>query len=259
MRIKAGFPTTIVRVLVLALMGLALVSCSGRQDVPVKVSTVVTADSIPRASTALASDFMLGPEDFLEIRFIGDSSLNIETEVKPDGTISVPLLEEAVNVTGMTPKDLERHIVAEVSNYLRNPKVYVNVKDVGSSSVFVLGEVRNPQIVYDQPLTLASVIARCGGLVRDSAPGQILVVRKWNQAEPLIFEVNFEAFLDGESMMPDLPLQRYDIVVVPRSRISKITEFIENFFETPYSIPRLGIETAIFFDVLEGKYQSFYR
>ncbi len=259
MRIKAGFQSTLMLVAVILLAGLALVSCSGRQDVPVKVTTLASADSIPRGNSTFANDFLLGPEDFLEIRYLGDSSLNIETEVRPDGTVSAPLLSESVNVFGMTPKDLERHLEANISDYLRNPKVFVNVKDVGSSSVFVLGEVRNPQIVADYPLTLSSVISKCGGLVRDSDSGQILVIRKWNQAEPMVFEVNFDALLDGKSMMPDLALQRYDIVVVPRNRISKVSEFIETFFEVSYAIPRFGIETAIFFDVLEGSYQSYAR
>jgi len=259
MRIKAGTPG-IIPFACLALIGvLTLVSCSGRQDVPVKVTTMSSPDSTSMATHPISNDFFLGPEDFIEIRFHGDATLDMETEVRPDGTLSIPLLDEPVQVFGMTPRDLELHIEAGVARFLKNPSVFVNVKDVGSSSVFVLGEVRNPQIVSVSPMTLSAVLSRCGGLNRDSDAGQIIVIRKWNQAEPIYFEVNYDSFLGGESMLPDLPLMRYDIVIVPRSRISKVKEFIENFFEAPYAIPRLGIETAIFFDVLSGSYEGYIR
>jgi protein involved in polysaccharide export with SLBB domain len=257
MRFKAGSIRAFSLVLNVVLVGLMLVSCSGRQDIPVKVTAIAPADSVPKMPTSMGSDFMLGPQDFLEIRFLGEPSLNLETRVRPDGTLSVPLINEPVQVFGMTPKNLEHKIEEDISKFLRNSRVFVNVKDIGSSSVFVLGEVRSPQIVTDQPLTLASVISRCGGLSRDSDAGQILVIRKWNQEEPLVFEINFDSFLDGESILSDLPLQRYDVVIVPRNRISKISEFMSVFFEGPRAIPRLGIDTAIFFDVLDGSYQSY--
>ena len=220
MRFKAGSIRAFSLVLNVVLVGLMLVSCSGRQDIPVKVTAIAPADSVPKMPTSMGSDFMLGPQDFLEIRFLGEPSLNLETRVRPDGTLSVPLINEPVQVFGMTPKNLEHKIEEDISKFLRNSRVFVNVKDIGSSSVFVLGEVRSPQIVTDQPLTLASVISRCGGLSRDSDAGQILVIRKWNQEEPLVFEINFDSFLDGESILSDLPLQRYDVVIVPRSRNS---------------------------------------
>jgi len=238
---------------------MAMVSCSGRQDVPVHVTAISTADSISQSFEPPGNDFMLGPQDALEIRFLDEPNLNMDTRVKPDGTISVPYLEDAIQVFGMTPKDLEKTIEGGISKYLKNPKVFVNVTEVGSSSVFVLGEVRNPQIVDDQPLTLASALSRCGGLTDDSDAGQILVIRKWNRVEPLVYEVDFDRFLGGKSVLPDLPLQRYDIVIVPRDRISKVSEFIKAFFETPYSIPRFGIETAVFFDVLNGSYNGYIR
>lgn len=259
MRLTAGTQGAALRAIILSMAAMALISCSGGQDVPVRVTTLAQPDSMPRVSSPLARDFYLGPKDFLEIRFLGDPSLNLETEVRPDGTLSVPLLEESIQVFGMTPKDLEAHIAARVDRYLKNPEVFVNVKVVGSSSVFVLGEVRTPQIVESQPLTLSSVLSRCGGLTHEGESGQILVIRKWNQSEPLVFEIDYDRFLAGESMLPDLPLQRYDIVIVPRTRISRVTQFISDIFETPYAIPRLGIETAVFFDVLEGSYQGYIR
>jgi len=130
---------------------------------------------------------------------------------------------------------------------------------LGSAAVFVLGEVRNPQIVESQPLTLSAAISRCGGFTKEGEGDQILVVRKWNQPEPIVIEIDFDRFMKGESLLPDIPLQRYDIVIVPRTRISKVTDFIKNFFEVPYAIPRFGIETAVFFDVLEGSYQGYIR
>ncbi len=83
------------------------------------------------------------------------------------------------------------------------------------------------------------------------------MIRHWNQENPVVFEIDFDAFLDGQSIFPDMPLQRYDVVIVPKSRIVQVSEFISNTFEPATKIPRFGTELIYFFNILNDKYSGY--
>lgn len=257
MRPQAGITRPGLIALCLFLIPLLLASCVGRQEVPVKVTALSPADSIPYPESPRGGDFLLGPGDIMEIRFLGDKQLNTEVLIRPDGYISIPLVPESIMASGMSLAELELELESQIGRYLVNNDIYLNLTSVGSQQIFVLGEVRNPQIVKVQPSTLASVLSECGGLTREARAGQILVIRKWNQDQPVVFEINFDSFLDGESLIPDMPLQRYDIVIVPQSRITEVAEFLKNTFESATAVPRFGTELIYFFNILNHNYSGY--
>ena len=236
----------------LPMLVIVLGGCSGGKNVPVKVHTLTGEESIAGAGFLQSeSRYLLGPGDLLRVSFLGEEILNNNLRVTPDGYVSVPLVDRPVLVAGMTIDEFKQVIEKEVSQYLIEPKVYLHMIELGEKQVFVLGQVANPHIATSEPLTLTGVISACGGIKEDGQRKQIIVIRRNAGGEPTVFEVNFLALLNGESLLPDIPLQRYDIVIVPKSRIAKMSDFIQSFFGDTIAIPRLGVEMIILQDALE--------
>jgi polysaccharide export outer membrane protein len=243
----------------LLFFALLAVSCSHRADAPVMSFPMQSQASGLHSLPATEQDFLLGPKDALVIQFYGDPTMNTEIMVRPDGMISIPLFQESVFVTGMTMDELENLVEVELSRYLVNPDVFISLQAVGSHQVFVLGEVRNPQVVSDSPMMLSSVIARCGGFSPDAVTSQVLVLRRSPGKESQVVEVDFDALLSGDSALPDLPLQRYDLVIVPRSKIADLRNFVNNIFEPMISVPRFGLDMYLFYEALHDNYMGYGR
>ena len=88
------------------------------------------------------SGFVIGPEDVLSIVFWHDKDLS-RGIVRPDGKISVPLLNE-IQAAGLTPADLRAQLAAESKRFFENPNVTVVVRQINSLKVFITGQVVKP-------------------------------------------------------------------------------------------------------------------
>jgi polysaccharide export outer membrane protein len=212
--------------------GLALVlllaGCGGgAKKPPVQVRVLEDDPQLPPEYLERPVRYIIGPGDQLRISFLGEEVLNNNMNVTPDGYINVPLLDEPLLAAGLDLSELHDVIVEKLSRLLKNPQIYLNVNDMGSQHVFVLGHVTVPQMASTEPLTLASVISVCGGIKRDGQRKQVIVVRRNPGGDPIVFEVNFMELLKGNSLMPDIPLQRYDIVIVPKSRVANVRDFVQ--------------------------------
>ncbi len=71
-----------------------------------------------------ASDYILAPQDQLEIRIIGQKDLDTKQTITPDGTISLPLLNR-VTAQGQTLAAFNKYLSAEFAKYIKNPQVVV--------------------------------------------------------------------------------------------------------------------------------------
>ena len=208
--------------------------CAGCADWYVTYTDINDAirasENVERRLEKINGKYILGATDSIQLIVRNGPNLSGSHTIRPDGYISVPLLPEPVLASGMTLLELENYLEERVGDYLVIADIFLNLVTLGSQQIFVLGEVRNPQIVKGQPITLASALSECGGLTKEARAGQILVIRHWNQENPVVFEIDFDAFLDGQSIFPDMPLQRYDVVIVPKSRILACDDFINLVF-----------------------------
>ena len=88
-------------------------------------------------------DFLLGPEDVLEVVVWRNQDLSGEVVIRPDGKVSMPLIGD-VMASGLTADQLAERIAGRLKEFKENPTVSVSVKAVNSYNVYVLGEVRKP-------------------------------------------------------------------------------------------------------------------
>lgn len=173
------------------------------------------------------SEYRFQVGDSLAIRSYYDPQLNQEVFVRPDGCISLLFMGD-VNVVGMTPSKLDEIVTDAYRGIVQSPEVTVVLKETSGSSVYLGGEVKHPSV---QPLrgqlTLLQSIALAGGFLSSANLNQVLLMRKQTDGSFKTYKLNVEEVL--ESNTPDLYLQRYDIVYVPKSTIANVNQFVDQY------------------------------
>jgi polysaccharide export outer membrane protein len=160
------------------------------------------------------SDYRIGPDDVLTIVFWEEKDLSTEVVVRPDGNISLPLLND-LKAAGITPEQLRLRIVEEARQYVEEPNATVLVKQVNSRKVFIMGQVHKPGAYpLTGPTTVVQLIATAGGLADFASIKNILVMRSENGRQ-IPYRVNYKQILDLKNLSQNIELKPGDTVIVP--------------------------------------------
>jgi polysaccharide export outer membrane protein len=160
---------------------------------------------------APAGDYRIGPEDMLDIAVWKNEALSRKVPVRPDGMISLPLLND-VHAEGMTPMELRDVLIKRLAEYIPNPEVSVIVQEVHSPKASVLGEVAHPGR-YDLKgrTTVLDLLAAAGGLTEFASRSRIVILRDGG-ARGRRIRFNYDkAMEDGDA---NFELRPGDIVLV---------------------------------------------
>jgi polysaccharide biosynthesis/export protein len=132
----------------------------------------------PVSSTKAAGDYRIGPEDLLDISVWKNADLTQTVQVRPDGRISLPLLND-IQAADLTPMQLREVLVARYAAYLTQPEISVAVREVRSFKVSVLGMVRTPGR-YDirSAITVLEALALAGGFTEFAKRDRVFVSRR---------------------------------------------------------------------------------
>jgi polysaccharide export outer membrane protein len=96
-----------------------------------------------RQSGSAAKAYRIGPEDVLSISVWKNDTLSGTVPVRPDGKISLPLINE-VQAAGLTARELQDVLIERFTEFIPSPEVSVIVSDVRSIKVCVGGETTRP-------------------------------------------------------------------------------------------------------------------
>lgn len=167
-----------------------------------------------RGPTTEERSYMIGPDDLLQIVVWKNESLSKEVRVRPDGKITLPLIND-VQAGGMTPSILRDVISKRLEKFVEVSGVTVIVKEINSSKVSVLGQVRKPGIYpLRSDLTVLDAIAMAEGFNEFAAPDRMVIIRK-NGKETHWIKVNYSDILQGRVSGDRLFLASGDTLVVP--------------------------------------------
>src|SRR5881409_2094853 len=97
-------------------------------------------------AAAVDGEYRIGPEDLLDISVWNNTAISRTVPVRPDGKISLPLLND-VQAAGLTPMQLRDALIHKLQEYMPTPEVSVIVKEVHSFKVSVIGEVDRKSVV----------------------------------------------------------------------------------------------------------------
>jgi polysaccharide export outer membrane protein len=164
------------------------------------------------AADAVPAEYRIGPEDLLYIAVWKNEAMSREVPVRPDGMISLPLLND-VQAAGLTPMQLRQVLIGRLAEYMPSPEVSVIVQEVRSPRVSILGEVVHPGR-YDLKgvTTVMDLLALAGGFTEFASQRRIVVLRgKGPDAGRIRFDYD-RAMSDGAR--ENFELRPGDIVLV---------------------------------------------
>ena len=176
----------------------------------------------PAGETQAAPDlgeYRIGPEDVLQISVWRNDAMSRTVPVRPDGRISLPLLND-VEAGGLTPAELRDSLIKKLTEYMPNPEVSVIVLEARSFKVSVIGEVIRPgRYELRSATTALDVLAAAGGFSSFANRTKIVVLRPTsttigdNAAPMKRIPFNYNRVSGGEQ--ENIYLLPGDIVLVP--------------------------------------------
>jgi len=163
--------------------------------------------------SVVGPDYVIGAEDMLHISVWKEPDLTETLPVRPDGKISLPLLND-VMASGLTPTQLADSITTKLKKYIADPRVTVVVTAMNSQKIYVLGEVLHPGTSPLQPnMTVLQALASSGFTQFANTKG-IYILRTESGKQQKI-PVHYRSLLKGEAMDQNLILKPGDTIVVP--------------------------------------------
>lgn len=193
--------------------GLCLFLLAAMLDAPAAAPPASPGPNVP-PDAASPAGYHIGPEDILEIDVWSRPELSRKVPVRPDGRISLPLLND-VQTSGLTPMELRDILLKRLADYVAVPEVSVIVTEVRSFRVSVLGEVSHPgRFEMKSRVRLADALAMAGGLTQYASRSNIVVLRSGAQGLET-HRFDYDKLRAGDARMVNFFLQADDILLVP--------------------------------------------
>jgi polysaccharide export outer membrane protein len=168
----------------------------------------------PAAAAVLPPGYLIGPDDVLQVVFWREPDVSGEVIVRPDGMISLPLLQD-VQAAGLTPEQLAERLVQHAGKYLEAPSATVTVKQLNSRKVFITGQVAKPgPYPLTSPTTVLQLIAIAGGLAEYADQENISVVRT-EDGRTASLRFNYKDVSKRKKLAQNVLLKPGDTVIVP--------------------------------------------
>lgn len=199
------------------------------------VGSAEKVNSAPIQTVSSTGEYLLQRGDQLDIRVYDFPALTEALKIRPDGKISLVLLGD-LQAAGLTASQLSARITDAYSEHFRNPRATVIVKAFVNQMVFVGGEVDKPGLLpLDGDLTAAAAIFWAGGAKRSAKLSQVVLLRDSGMGTPTTMMLNLKQIL--EHGKPDVPLKPFDVVFVPKTKITKVDDFVEQYFRNTTPVP----------------------
>jgi polysaccharide export outer membrane protein len=196
------------------------------QQAATKVDTPAVA-----AAPVTPPPYFIQPGDQLQIKFFYNPELNETETVRPDGKISLQLIDE-VQAAGLTPAQLDEFLTEQYSKELRKPAVTVIVGSFSSQRVYVGGEVNRQGLVdLTGGMTALQAVLSAGGFKETADLEAAIIIRKGPDNQPVPVRVNLKNALEGDLRDAALQLRPYDVVYVPKTWIAEANKFVKQYVE----------------------------
>jgi polysaccharide export outer membrane protein len=159
-------------------------------------------------------NYIIGAQDVLDISVWKEPELTRVVPVRPDGKISLPLLND-VQATGLTPLQLAAQISESLKKFVTNPQVTVIVSQVNSQRVYILGEVARAGAYPLLPgMTVLQGLSSAGGFTQFANIKKIYVLRQENGKQQK-YPFNYKEVVGGKQPEQNILLKAGDTIVVP--------------------------------------------
>ncbi len=163
--------------------------------------------------------------------------LNDRVVVRPDGRVSLQLLGD-VPVADRTPAEVSAELRKRYGEALGPVDVAVILRSFAAQKVYVGGEVGQPGVVDSvAPLTVLQAISRTGGMKETARVDEVVIIRRQPNGQGLAIPVDLTKAIDGTDIAQDIPLMPYDVVFVPKSGVSNVNQWVDQYIRRNIPIP----------------------
>jgi polysaccharide biosynthesis/export protein len=178
-------------------------------------SSAAPAPAATDRAAVVPGDYIIGVEDVLGIVFWReqDKALSTDVVVRPDGMISVPMLND-IPAAGMTPEALAKVVEQAAAKYIRDSAATVIVRAINSRKVHVIGEVSKPgPVALGGQMTVLQLISEVGGFTEVAKKNDVAIVRNVKGKEQR-FKFNYKEVIAGKKIEQNILLRPGDLVIV---------------------------------------------
>lgn len=176
-------------------------------------------EAVEEVNRPLPKEFLLGPEDLVEVTVWRNQDLSRTVVVRPDGMISLPLIGD-VQASGLTAAQVGERISKRLSEFKENPSVSVSVKEINSYFVYVVGEVMRPgKYPLKSYATVLQAISLAGGFTQYASKNKMAVMRSTRNSSgddrQIRIPVRYDDLVMGKGQVGNFRLLSGDTIVVP--------------------------------------------
>lgn len=203
-------------IVALFLLGLAVPVRAQEGGDDSKTSKPATQSASTAAAKAVTDDpnYIIGAQDVLDINVWKESEITRTVPVRPDGKISLPLLND-VQAAGLTPTQLAAQITTELKKFVTAPQVTVIVTAINSQRFYILGEVNRAGAYPLLPgTTVLQALSSGGGFTQFASTKKIYVLRHEDGRQNK-YPFNYKDAVSGKNAEQNIMLKAGDTIVVP--------------------------------------------
>jgi polysaccharide biosynthesis/export protein len=159
-------------------------------------------------------NYVIGGQDVLDISVWKEAELTRTVPVRPDGKISLPLLND-VQAAGLTPTQLAAQITTSLKKFVTDPQVTVIVTQINSQRIYILGEVNRAGAYPLLPnMTVLQGLSSAGGFTIYANQKKIYMFRIEN-GKQVKYPFNYKEVIAGKQTEENVLLKAGDTIVVP--------------------------------------------
>ena len=170
--------------------------------------------SAPAAVIVPPPDYTIGPDDVLTIVFWRNKDLSGDVVVRPDGKITLPLIND-VQAATLTTEQLRLELIEQAGHFVEEPNATVVVKQVNSRKVFITGNVEKAgPYPLTSPMTVVQLISLAGGL-SEFADGKNITIVRNEGGRPVSYKFSYHSVARRKNLKQNIELMPGDTIIVP--------------------------------------------
>jgi len=169
---------------------------------------------IPSQAKSETPEYLIGPNDILNIHVWREEALTRDVTVMADGRIAFPLIGE-IMAQGKTVEGIKQIITQKLKKYVSDPNVTVIVRESRSRRIYTIGKLSAPgSFPLVAGMTVLQALSASGGFTEWADTKNILIIRRKGSVEERL-QFNYKEFIDGRNVEQNILLQPNDTIVVP--------------------------------------------
>lgn len=179
-------------------------------------ANIPSVASLPQTEVTYSEkeSYIIGPSDVLEINVWKEPDLTRNVEVRMDGMITLPMIND-IQAANRTLMELQEELEEAYKEFVSMPEVTVILLASNSRRVYMLGKVGSPgEYPLKKSMTFLQAISIANGLDRWADKNDIRLIRTIDGKEQT-FRIDYDSIVSGKDLSQNVLLKPDDTIFVP--------------------------------------------